>query len=1296
MRGLVRYPALMKPIVVVLAALAIASSAAAASTSGIVFSDSGDPVAGARVTARRAEGTDERRSRIVAGLEQPALATATTNTDGVFAIEAKASGVIELVVENTGYAPAMERVLSGQTGIILSLTPAPTRSGRVTAGGKPVARAFVMAASSDGIVWSTRTDEQGVYTIADPTVWSTRLIVVHPDYAPFDVNKGGTRLPLDVTLESGRTVKGTVVGTSGRPEAAARVLAGTWQETVTGDDGTFILAHVGRAVKVITARKGSSTGWAAMRDKDLAIDLEAGRIIAGTVRDASKQPLSGALVWAYTTDRQSDGTLGTIVRTDDKGSYEIANCSAAQYGVFAFGTSEITFEAAQTTLRTAKSARVDFTAKAVPFLRGIVIDARSRPVAGATVQWVLGQTPILYGFLPGSEGASTLSGPDGRFRLVLPVQDMRVSYEVQLQALRTGHAIATTEPMKLTGATAQAVTLKLPDGIAVSGSVRDSDGAPVKGAGVVLVQDPWGAATMPMDSVLTTNTVRPFVVSDADGNFTVHLNGTTHDLGIWKEGYAGFRLGGLTPQAGAPPLEVVLERGVEIRGRVTRKGSRVPFTGTILARGDDASFATTPVAGDGTFTLPGLHRGKYTISFNGERGDDAQRAVEAPANDVVLELREVGEISGRVVDQSTAQPIPEFSVSMQNDSGYFLSPEAGTDGAFTLQVPTGAAHVTVGAEGYVTETTSADVEVGKTKEITVSLLSARTISGRVLSETGQPVSGASIGLDSGDWQGTDTDDNGDFSLAGVPRDRTKLKAQKAGFVTRSVDVEASAGDTRIDILLSRGKKVTGRVLTSTGAVVDDAQVWLSGDDEWQRAQTGPDGVFVIEGLSGDRYTFRASKDDIGSGEVADAPITEEVVITLKGVAGWGAVHGRVAGFKDGGWMYGSVSGEPGGANASIGRDGTYHLARVPAGKVTLRATAMSMQSDATASPVEVTVTPDGDVEADLAFRTDITVRGIVTEGGQPVSGRRVRFTSSAASSSTTTGETGAYALSALEPGTYRVSVERSGQDFDTQLQLRDSTVFDIRIDATAITGRVVDEKGAPLGAVKLEAEDVDSSSASVEGESDVNGAFTLRVFRKAYVLTATKKGYATAVQHIDPDSSAILMKMVPADGLRVRLVDARDGHVLDGYVVATDSAGMKVARVTERQSDGAIVVPLAGGVYRISASSTGFATQSVRASVPDVRELRLDLTPGGTLVVRADRLSSDIVKLVQPGGDEYVRCECNGIAAIRLTGSSTSIEHIAPGTYSMNVLNADEQILSSYPVSIAEGTTATVEIHLPE
>ena len=116
----------------------------------------------------------------------------------------------------------------------------------------------------------------------------------------------------------------------------------------------------------------------------------------------------------------------------------------------------------------------------------------------------------------------------------------------------------------------------------------------------------------------------------------------------------------------------------------------------------------------------------------------------------------------------------------------------------------------------------------------------------------------------------------------------------------------------------------------------------------------------------------------------------------------------------------------------------------------------------------------------------------------------------------------------------------------------------------------------------------------------------------------------------------------------------------------------------------------------MSVSANGYASQSVRVTVPAQGEVRLALTPGGNLILRTEKALGDLVKLVMPSGEEYVRCQCNGIAEIRLTGTTTTIDHVAPGRYTMQVLDAGGRIKTSYPVTIEEGGTTVVEIHLPD
>jgi len=161
--------------------------------------------------------------------------------------------------------------------------------------------------------------------------------------------------------------------------------------------------------------------------------------------------------------------------------------------------------------------------------------------------------------------------------------------------------------------------------------------------------------------------------------------------------------------------------------------------------------------------------------------------------------------------------------------------------------------------------------------------------------------------------------------------------------------------------------------------------------------------------------------------------------------------------------------------------------------------------------------------------------------------------------------------------------------------------------------------------------------------------------------------------------------------------DANGKALRDVRVSVTGTPLGNESRSATSDARGAFTVSnLPAGAYRVSVSANGYASQSARVSVPMQGELRLALTPGGNLVVRTERASSDLMKLVLPSGEEYVRCQCNGIAEIRLTGTTTTIDHIAPGRYTMQVLDAEGRIKTTYPVTIEEGQTTIAEIHVPE
>src|SRR5262249_46751655 len=155
----------------------------------------------------------------------------------------------------------------------------------------------------------------------------------------------------------------------------------------------------------------------------------------------------------------------------------------------------------------------------------------------------------------------------------------------------------------------------------------------------------------------------------------------------------------------------------------------------------------------------------------------------------------------------------------------------------------------------------------------------------------------------------------------------------------------------------------------------------------------------------------------------------------------------------------------------------------------------------------------------------------------------------------------------------------------------------------------------------------------------------------------------------------LVVELSPAAGLSLSVVDARDGRPLEAIVVVRDQARHIVANSHSGvDEDGTLNIPLADGRYLLSTSATGYGTATLPATAP-AQGLRMALTPGGTLVIESARALQGLARLVQPDGEEYVRCWCNGIAEIELAGRRTTVEHVTPGSYTLELLD-DEQVTS--------------------
>ncbi len=162
---------------------------------------------------------------------------------------------------------------------------------------------------------------------------------------------------------------------------------------------------------------------------------------------------------------------------------------------------------------------------------------------------------------------------------------------------------------------------------------------------------------------------------------------------------------------------------------------------------------------------------------------------------------------------------------------------------------------------------------------TVVLEPGVLLSGRVLDSGGEPVAAAQLSVRNADgeqivvqraaslWFASAVSrPNGSFHIDGLPRDsRLILLVSADGFLPRELAVTTGDEDQRLDVELSRGTRVSGRVLDPDGRPAPGARVDLVAGPEMQRLNTSTsrtlesdvEGRFEASGLQPGQYAISA-------------------------------------------------------------------------------------------------------------------------------------------------------------------------------------------------------------------------------------------------------------------------------------------------------------------------------------------------------------------------------------------------------------------------------------------------------
>ena len=486
----------MRRRLIVVALCLFAVVPAHAAITGIVMSADGQPIAGAKVETFTLESLDATRARLLGSTpERAPVNSAETDAKGKFTLESPKDPVVQLRVSAKGYAPELYRIERDEEVGAIAMAPAAMKSGRVTAGGKPVAGAKVVWNGGGEVIATT--DAQGRYNVPDPASWGSGVTVIHPDYAVLDdvvVRGFSPNTSLDRSVTAGVPLSGTVVGEDGKtPVAGATITIEGWPVAKSAQDGTFTVAHASSKWQTIVAKSGALAGTRARTGSTSIATIKLARAasLTGTVRDMKTQaPIAGADVRLRLPMRfDTSDSLGAV--SDVKGNFAISGIVPGSYQMTATRPG---YAIAPVTVSVTANEKASKSLLATQLARvtGSIIDEQKRPVAVAriTTQNVSrGDGMMMMGMGMGRAPSGAVSGPDGTFTVRADGDT-----DIQVDAVKKGYPPAKSTKMRLApGERKSGVVLTIPSGVAITGRVLDKNGKPVSGVTVATTEAPGAA-----------------------------------------------------------------------------------------------------------------------------------------------------------------------------------------------------------------------------------------------------------------------------------------------------------------------------------------------------------------------------------------------------------------------------------------------------------------------------------------------------------------------------------------------------------------------------------------------------------------------------------------------------------------------------------------------------------------------------------------------------------------------------------------------------------------------------------
>ncbi len=1305
---------------------------ASAEISGTVIDSSGKPVEGASIVAVQDESDLAQKRRWLSDDPSPVvIAEATSDSKGHYTLDLDEKlSVVQLRISSPGRLTAEMRVPhDGWIGAAL-LRDATEKKGRVIAAGEPVAGAVVVlkgAFSTGGI--QVVSDEEGLFSLPELPGAFQSISILHPDYAPFYEDRVRPRENMTIPLDPGISLSGKVVGTDGEtPVSDAVVSIDGWPLGESGEDGSFTIEHAPKNWSAAKISKGSlAANITRSTAKSTTVQLRKSAAISGTVVDAGTgRGIAGVAVLLEQERSRTDARERTY--TDEKGQFSFPNIPPGSYSLTTLHPSWSMRNEPATVLGSSnvtKRIETERTATA----RGKAVNERGERVAAATISAEPeGGEDFRGRVLALSQGSSVYSAPDGRF----VVFGIEPGETVRMVGTHRAYPIAKSDPLTATsGETASGADILFPTGVSITGTVVTSAGDPVSKAEIEVSESERGRRSGPSIIRFIRSMVgddQP-VLTNAAGEFDVKVSEGQWDLTIRASGFAPKQLNAVDTRKSLDPLQVVLEEGVSVQGRVIRGGTGIPDVMVAVMSASNSEPVTT--SSDGSFTINDLPRGPVALmAAKPEEMIREMRTVEAPESNLLIEVPAGGAIRGRLLDEGTGEPITDFQAGASPDRGdrqfrfgRERQPYHSDDGEFFIDnVPPGRTQIVFEAQGYVEKTVRGiEVVEGETVDsLEVEISRGVRVTGTVRDDSGTTLAGVSVRIEDGEESffpamsmmpgQVTTDSAGEYIIPAAPAGETTIVFSKDGYVSTRRSAELEGKEVRVDAKLSSGRSVSGTVVSHSGAPVDGARVMAQSAAQTSRgsfAETDAAGQFTLDGLADGRYTFMATHPDYVAATSEDVDISGNQPVRLVMEQG-GTIVGRIIGADPS--AYASIEvlarvGSSGVSRSPVSPDGTFRIETVPPGTAQIVARMGRMFDNRASETHTVEVAAGSQVSVDLEFLDGVEVSGLVSRNGEPLRSGVIRFGARDGSStaSTTIDSNGRYTIGGLQRGTYDLFIIdfQSSAPYSERVEITASSqTVDVDIRGGRILGRITDSaSGQPIENATISVEPSETRQnwrSRLGATTAASGEFLIEgVPAGSYRLRVERSGYAPASRDVyasEEGDQTVDVSLQPNEGASLRVVDARDGRSLTADVSVYDAQNRPVweGRPSPRE-DGTIQVPVGSGTYRIRVSAIGYATATSQISSPGPTET-IRLSTGGSLVIESRGTTPVRARVIDAWGLPYRESRWNRSGEISIRPGMNHFENLAPGEYTLQIIDESGAPVRSETVSIRKGDTTLLTL----